>query len=117
MCTVVYSTPYFSLMYSLTSFVDQRPILFSGGPFSSCFTRSLRCLSVRNDGLPVCFMASFPPTPLSWKRRSIECTVALFRLAISAMPSMLAPLFRLMAHSRRIFGFALFSAAYRLSNC
>ena len=90
----MYSTSYFSLMYSLTSLVDHRPFLFSLDPFSSCFTMSLRCLSVRNGGLPVCFMASFPLMPLSWKRRSMEWTVALFRLVISEISSMLASRFR-----------------------
>jgi hypothetical protein len=95
-------------MCSFTSLVDHKAVLFWGGPCSSCFMSSLRCLRVRNAGLPVCFMASFAFGPLCWKRRRVVWTVALFWLVISAISSMLAPFFRLMAQSSRVLGLAFF---------
>ena len=97
-------------MCSFASLVDHNPVLFWGGPCSSCFTSSLRCLIVRNAGLPVCFMASFAFGPLVWKRRRVVWTVALFWLVISAISSMLAPFFRWMAHSSRVLGLAFFQS-------
>ena len=103
-------------MYCFTSLVDHNPVLFWGGPASSFFMSSLRCLRVRKAGLPVCFMLSFAFMPLSWKRQRRAWTVRLFRLVASAISSMLAPFLRCIVQSNRIFGFALFSVAYKCSN-
>src|SRR3989338_11244791 len=106
-----YSTPYFSLMKSLSSLVVHSPDLLFGGPSRSFLARSLRCASVIWQGLPPCFMLSLPSIPLSSKRLRISCTVLLFMLTLAATASRLPPSLRHIAHKRRSFGFAFCSAA------